>query len=79
MKLKIASVKEKPFTDRDGNEQEYFWYQAEKLSDETVIQFGSKNGGHEIGSTVDLFIEAKPDVDQQGKSRIIYKEITLKS
>jgi len=58
MKVKIKSVKAKPFTGEDGEKREYFWYRAEAVGgDGFAFQFGSIDGDHEKGKEYDLDIE----------------------
>ena len=46
----------KPFKGDDGEERPYFWYIGLK-DDGFAINFGSIDGGHEIGSRKDFVIE----------------------
>jgi len=57
MKLKILSVKNKPFQGDDGSEIPYSWVKAERESDGVTIEFGTKDDSHEVGETVELNIE----------------------
>jgi len=47
MKVKILSVKAKPFKNNDGDMMDYFWYTALRLADDVQIQFGSQVEGYE--------------------------------
>jgi len=58
MKLKIAKKVLKPFTGKDGEEREYFWYIG-KRADGMAVRFGSSDGSHEIGDDEDYFLEEK--------------------
>ncbi len=76
MKLRILSIGRKDFTTDEGDKIEYYRYVAERLSDESVIKFGSKNGGHGVGSTVDLALEKSEGVFPDGKPFTNWKEIS---
>jgi len=70
MKLKIKSIKIKPFKDDAGQEVQYCWYRAIRLDTGYGLQFGSKNLNHAVGSEVDLDISE--DINSFGKK--VYKE-----
>jgi len=57
MKLKIISMKAKPFKGTDGEQVEYYWYKALRSEDDVTIEFGTTRGEHEIGADVELNIE----------------------
>jgi len=61
MKVKILKKKQKNFPGDEGNEIEYFWYDAVNLDTQTKFQFGSRNGEHEIGSEKELEIYKAED------------------
>jgi len=61
MKVKILKSKSKPFPGDQGNDIPYFWYDAVRLDTETKFQFGSRDGGHDIGSEYDLEIYKSED------------------
>lgn len=71
MKLKILSVKNKPFKTDEGDDMDYFWYRAIRESDGVTIQFGSKTGEHAVGQTLDLNIEKT----ERTGGKFGYKEI----
>jgi len=72
MKVTILSVKKKVFKTDDGDNMDYFWYRAVREKDGVTFQFGSREGEHEIGSTLELNI-IKYEKDS---GKIGYKEIT---
>jgi len=74
MKLKIKDIKPKPFTSDDGETINYYWYKAERLSDNVTFQFGSLNGEHAIGENLDLEIEKTEKAD----GKFGYKEVIVK-
>lgn len=78
MKLKILSVKNKPFTTDDGDTRDYFWYRAERVEDGVTLQFGSKDGEHEIGKVFDLAMDKSEGKDQKGRLVYRYKEVIEK-
>ena len=75
MQIKILSVKAKPFQTDDG-QRDYFWYRGERIEDGVTLQFGSKEGEHELGKVLDLNLEKTEGVDQRGKRVFRYKEIS---
>jgi len=54
MKLKIIKRKDGSFEGSDGVPVNYFWYDGIRISDDTLIQFGSREGGHVEGETMEL-------------------------
>lgn len=58
-KVKIVSKRTAPFKGRDGEEVQYTWYKALRLSDQTTIEFGSREGEHEVDETYDLELEKR--------------------
>lgn len=71
MKVKILKRKDGGFQGNDGENVIYYWYDAVRISDDMLIQFGSREGGHEEGSEKDLNIVKYERKD--GKTG--YKEI----
>lgn len=70
-KLKIKKVKPSPFTGSEGDQIEYFWYKALRLSDGITLDFGSAKE-YEVDQEVELDLE-KTELSG-GKFR--YKEAT---
>ena len=70
MKIKIVKKNEKGFTGQDGEHRDYYWYTGER-DNGVAIRFGSTNGGHEEGETLDLLIEEY----EQSNGRKGFKEI----
>lgn len=70
MKVILKSRKASPFTNDDGEEMQYFWYKAERLSDNVTIRFGSQEGGHVLDEELDLDIEKY----ERDNGKIGYKE-----
>lgn len=71
MKIKITKKKDSPFTNSDGDTMDYFWYNAERLSDGVNFRFGSQNGQHKVDEEVDLEIEKY----ERENGKIAYKEL----
>lgn len=71
MLVKIKDVKPSKFTGRTGEEVEYYWYRALRVSDNANFRFGSREGGHEVGEEVDLNIEKY----ELPSGQMMYKEI----
>jgi len=71
MKLKIIKRKDGSFQGSDGEQVNYFWYDGIRLSDDTLIQFGSREGGHAEGETMDLEVVRYEKKD----GSIGYKEV----
>jgi len=65
----IKSVKTKPFKNDDGELMDYYWYKAERKSDEVTFTFGSLEGGH--NGECDLNIEKTEKNNGRG---FVYKE-----
>jgi len=70
-KIKILKRRASSFVKDDGEEMEYFWYKGVRERDSVTIEFGSKDGDHELDTTVDVTLE-KTEAPG-GKFR--YKEI----
>jgi len=79
MKVKIVSVKKRPFTTDDGDLLDYYWYRAERLSDGVSFQFGSMDPDHEPGEELDLEIEKTEATNKKGQLVYRYKEISFGS
>jgi len=61
MKIKITKKKDKPFTGNEGTTIPYFWYTG-LLETGERIQFGSKEGRHELGEhDLPLFFETNEE------------------
>jgi len=71
MKIKILKRKDGSFQGSDGEHVNYFWYDAVRVEDQTLIQFGSREGGHEAGETKDLEVVRYERAD----GRTGYKEL----
>jgi len=56
MLLTIKKQTMKPFKGDDGEERPYWWYVAQK-EDGFAINFGSIDGGHEIGARKEILLE----------------------
>lgn len=71
LEVTIKSVKAKPFTNDDGDVMDYYWYRAERSSDQVSFQFGSQYGDHPIGEAVTLELEKY----EKANGKIGYKEL----
>lgn len=79
--IKVLSKAEGTFIGTDGKEHTYFWYDAVRLSDDTVIHFGSKTGTYELGNEYDLMLGKfeRTERGKDGKSKFVtyYKEMQI--
>jgi hypothetical protein len=73
MKLTITEKTAKPFVGDEGNEIEYYWYKGVR-EDGIAIRFGSTDGEHEMGKTVEINLEKTERIDKKGNVKIGYKE-----
>lgn len=71
MKLKIKKRKDGSFQGSDGENVTYFWYDAVDLENNMLIQFGSREGGHEEGAELELEVVRYERAD----GRTGYKEL----
>lgn len=69
MRVKIISRKAKPFTAKNGDEMDYYWYDAVRAGDGVTIQFGSSRD-YDLGHDDDLNIIKV----ENRLGRIMYKE-----
>jgi len=54
MRLKILKRKLGNFQGDDGEHIDYYWYDAVRKEDDMLIQFGSREGGHEPNTEHEL-------------------------
>lgn len=71
MTLKILKRKDGSFQGNDGEHVAYYWYKAVRTSDETLIEFGSREGEHEEGTTKDLNVVRY----ERGDGKMAWKEL----
>jgi len=71
IKVLIKKHKAKPFQTEDG-EVEYHWYDAVRLSDNLLFQFGSRDGGHAVGEEKELDLVKY----ERGDGKFGWKELT---
>jgi len=72
MKVRIIKRKDGSFQGSDGENVGYYWYDAVRLEDNMLIQFGSREGGHEEKTEKDLNVVKYERAD--GKTG--YKELS---
>jgi len=71
MKIKILKRRQKNFTGGEGEEIQYFWYKALRLSDGVTFEFGSADAAHELDEEYDLEIEKR----EKSNGKLGYVEI----
>ncbi len=76
MLVKIKSKKDGSFTSNTtGDEVEYYWYKALRVSDDVTIDFGSVDGEYEVGEEHELNIEKTEGTTHKGEVVFRYKEV----
>lgn len=72
IEVKIKSFNFKPFKLDEGGERDWYWYKANRVSDNLAIEIGSTEK-HEVGQTLTLILEKR----EKATGKFWYKEITL--
>lgn len=57
MKLKLLSVRERPFDTDEGGKRQYYWYKAERLDTGVTIRVGCTDGELPLETVADYQVE----------------------